>query len=406
MISPIQSHFMGKDFDIRKKYPGYSRFMDQKVTPDVLSFIADCVLNLPDTADFTVRSIWASDYFKKNTEMFFRKPSPSDPTASAEYNKFIGQPLKTLAFSQVISEKKRGNRNFYTVSNKELVKYISVNERGASGFLYEYIVKVLSDSGFFFHFEVYRDQLKDRGPGQKYDPQYFNDLKSSFQHFMLGNTEINKTTEINRIFPKVLNPFAFRNGLPGSAGGYMTTEPFYYGDLMYNRKNFRDIRKPKNISRQEAALDAEAEKVKQDQEKKVTESEIKKARDKIKEKYVDSEVKDQWGKGEATQVHHIFPQSDYPEFAADMENLIKLTPEQHFNQAHAGGRTQEVDKDYQLQCLLAKCDSIECSISNGEFFYSKENFIKMINKCLNLDIGLESDFAEVKKTLRSLLMTA
>lgn len=406
MIPSIQSHFAGKDFDIRKKPPGYSRFMDQKVTPDVLSFIAGCILNLPDTPNFTVGDIWESDYFEKNTKTLFQKPPPSIPAASAEYDKFIGQSLKTLAFSQVILETKRGNKNSYTVSNKELVKYISANERGALGFLYEYIVKVLSDSGFFFHFEVYRDRLKDQGPGQKYDPQYFNDLKSGFQHFMLGNTEINKTTEIKRIFPKVLNPFAFKNGLPGSAGGYMTTEPFYYGDLMYNRKNFRDIRKPKNISRQEATLYAEAGKVKQDQEKKITESEIKKARDRIKEKYVDSEVKDQWGKGKATQVHHIFPQSHYREFAADMENLIKLTPEQHFNQAHAGGRTQEVDKDYQLQCLLAKCDSIEHSINNGEFIYSKENFIKMINKCLNLDVDLESGFVEIKKRLRSLLMTA
>ena len=39
----LKQHFDQTDLNIREKVLGYSRFMDQKVTPDVLSFIADCI---------------------------------------------------------------------------------------------------------------------------------------------------------------------------------------------------------------------------------------------------------------------------------------------------------------------------------------------------------------------------
>ena len=43
MIENITNHLQNFDFDVRKSKD--ARFMDQKVTPDVLSIIADCVLN-------------------------------------------------------------------------------------------------------------------------------------------------------------------------------------------------------------------------------------------------------------------------------------------------------------------------------------------------------------------------
>src|SRR5690606_33824984 len=128
MTPLIAQHFENKDFDLRKKFPGYSRYMDQKVTPDVLAFIADCILNLPESQTFTVRDIWESDYFEKNTKAIFGKPAPSNDSAFSEYNKFIGQPLKTLAYAQVLSETKEGQTNKYTINNKELLEYISLNE--------------------------------------------------------------------------------------------------------------------------------------------------------------------------------------------------------------------------------------------------------------------------------------
>ena len=96
--------------------------MDQKVTPDVLSFVSDCIVNLADSDSFTVRRIWNTDYFVKNTVDFFQKPPPSDDSAQSEYNKFIGQPLKTLAYAKVIHENLITNTNHYTIVNKELLK--------------------------------------------------------------------------------------------------------------------------------------------------------------------------------------------------------------------------------------------------------------------------------------------
>ena len=383
----IESHFQDKDLDIRKKYQGYSRFMDQKVTPDVLAFITDCILNLPDRTRFTVKDIWKSDYFEQNAKEVFGKPSPSDETASSEYDKFIAQPLKTLSYAQVISVTKVGNTNYYTISNQGLLEYISLNDRWAFNFLYEYIVKVLSDSGFLFHFQNYQKEP---------NPTNFDNLKTHFQRFMIGNTKIQGKIEVNRIFPKVLNSFAVRNNLPGSKSGRITKHPFTYSDLMYNRTNFRDTKKPKGVSRQESAIYKGAP-FSVDS----TQYAISKAKRIIQKKYLDSEVKDQWARGEATQVHHIFPRSQYPQYAAYTENLIKLTPEQHNNHAHPSGRTNTINRDYQIQCLLSKCDSIEHSINSGEFIYSKESFIHIINTCLNLNINAESNFPEIREALHN-----
>ena len=108
----------------------------------------------------------------------------------------------------------------------------------------------------------------------------------------------------------------------------------------------------------------------------------------IRKMYVQSEVTDQWSNGEATQIHHIFPRADFPKLAHYLENLIKLTPTQHYTKAHPSNKTQQINRDYQLVCLLAKTDSIEQSLNRGEFVYRKESFIYVINTGLteNLEV--------------------
>lgn len=389
-INPlIEQHFENKNFDIRQKPSGYSRFMDQKVTPDVVSFIADSILNLSKNESFTVRDIWESGYFEKNTKAIFGKPSPSNDSAFSEYNKFIGQPLKTLAYAQVLGETKDGQTNRYTINNKELLEYISLNERGALDFLYEYLVKVLTDSGFYSYFETYRDRVR-----KNLNSGNFDIFKQRFQRFMRGNTKINGVTEVNRIFPKVLNPLAVKENISGSENGYMTKYPFMFSDLMYNRTNFRDLKKEKGVSRQEV-IELASEK---QQKKDFVKYRITKAMELIKRKYTSSEVRDKWANGLATYVHHIFPRAKYPEYAAHTENLIKLTAEQHYGHAHPNARTQEINRDYQIQCLLAKCNSIEQSLCDGEFIYSKDSFISMTNTCLGLKIDMQSSFDKLRQT--------
>lgn len=119
----------------------------------------------------------------------------------------------------------------------------------------------------------------------------------------------------------------------------------------------------------------------------------------IKKMYMESEVKDQWANGEATQVHHIFPKSKFPKLAHYLENLIKLTPTQHFTKAHPNNKTDEINIDYQLVCLLAKSDSIEKSLNKGEFIYSKESFVFCINTGLQQNLEFHLNFKDIKTQL-------
>lgn len=119
----------------------------------------------------------------------------------------------------------------------------------------------------------------------------------------------------------------------------------------------------------------------------------------IKRKYLVSEVTDEWGNGEATQVHHIFMKSEYPQISYYYENLIKLTPTQHFTKAHPSNNTQVIHKQYQYICLIAKSVSIEKSIKNKEDLYSYKKFIHVINTGLDLKLNLNADINEVRRKL-------
>lgn len=160
--------------------------------------------------------------------------------------------------------------------------------------------------------------------------------------------------------------------MPGSVKGRMSDNEFYYTDLMYNRKNWRDVSKDKTISRQEESAENEQ----------IIEIDtafnaylVRKAMSQIKKMYSESEVKDQWANGDATQIHHIFPKSKFPQLVHYLENLIKLTATQHYTKAHPNNKTDAINLDYQLVCLLSKSDSIEKSLKNNEIYYRKESFV-------------------------------
>ena len=397
----IDRHFAGMDLDIRKKYSGYSRYMDQKVTPDVLSFIADCILNLPDRDVFSTRDIWDLRYFEKNTVAVFAKPPPSERLAGAEYNKFIGQPIKALAYAGVLAETRpSGNRYRYSIADEKLLDHISWNERGALGFLQKYIAKVLSDSGFMGRYDRYREQMS-----KQYDPEHFHALKSSFEKFMHGNTNINQVVEIRRIFPKVLNPLAVRDGLPGAERGRVSRYPFVYSDLMYNRINMRDrsAKKPKGVTRQEhhaRNVMAVGEQVRLRAEYRLYS--VRKTVEKVRALLSGAEP----GLGErraATHAHHIFPRKRHPQFEAYPENLIMLTPGQHLSEAHPNSKTSQVDPDRQIQYLLAQCDKIAASLRKGETLYSKKRLVEMLDGGLGLRVTLRDSYAKIKAELRACL---
>jgi len=378
MTLKITGYLNKLNLDLRKSNNG--RFMDQKVTPDVLSFVADCIINFTSEnieKGFCARDIWEYEYFNKNIRMIFGKPPLKKETMENEYNKLAGQPIKTLEYANILETIKRGRKNYFKIKNFELLEYISIKDKNAYLFLTIYLRKVLSDSGFI----KYINEFIKKALNGQITKENFNFLKEKYETFIIGNTKINGKTEVRRIFTKVLNVFSAENNTLGTIKGHLSNRNIYYQDLMYNRINFRDLEKEKGISRTEAKISKKDQKAYEEYNDYL----IRKAMNFIKKKYKESEIKDSFGSGPAVYVHHIFPKNEFPEIAHYLENLIKLTSEQHYSYAHPKGNIRIIDKDYQLICLLAKSESIEKSLIQGEFYYSKPSLIFVINTGLNLE---------------------
>ena len=385
-VNAVKKHLAKYDLDIRKSK--FSRFMDQKVTPDVLCFIADCIINLPNNQNFTTKDIWKSGYFEKNVRAIFGKPSPTNEKAQSEYDKFIIQPLRMLYYAKILDSKKEGLKYNYSVKEAELLEFISIKERNAYIFLSYYINKLLSDSGMLNYFDDFKNKCKSG----KVTREDFDFLKKKFISFMMGHTPINQDVEIRRIFPKILNIYSHEHSINGTIKGNMSKYAFNFSDLMYNHENWRDVGKAKELTRTEAQEIKETTPQQENYHNYI----IEKAKDKIKRKYASSEVHDAFANGPAVHVHHIFPVSTHPKLAEYLENLIKLTASQHLQKAHPNGNTQVINRDYQCVCLLAKSKSIEDSLSKGELFYTMHNFVFVVNNGLNVNLSISINLIQMR----------
>jgi hypothetical protein len=381
--SEISLHLSKYDFDIRKS--NNARWIDQKCTPDVLCIVADCIVNYIDdnniSTPFTSIDIWHCDYAMKNVEQIFSKPGLELNTVENEYNKFFQQPMELLVYARVLNKNKIGNKNIYSLNEINLLRYISIRERNSLIFLQLYIEKVLHDSdilAFFNHFFAAQSQ------------ENYLQLKEEFVNFTIYHTPIKKETECRRIFTKIINPLAFKYKSCGTEHGRMSVHPITFDMLMYNRDNFRDLYtdKPKNFSRQQ-----HLEKIKSRPNWNYFLYTSQKAKKQLREynnhyRHGRSEVDDGLEtSGLAINIHHIFPEAQYPEIASYLENLIALTPNQHYISAHTNGNTQIVNKDYQHKCLVAKIDMIRknLELDSQHIIYEFEKFIHVLN------VGLETD---------------
>lgn len=383
MREQINNFLKDFDFDVQKSKD--ARFVDQKCTPDIVCFMADCVLNMIATKPiFVINDIWETQYFIQNSRVVFNKPWANDTNARNEYNKVLSQPLKLLAYSQILKvEKVRGSLTF-SVNNEELLDYISRKDRNAYNFLYCYFTKVLADSGFLKILETYKlESIKDLNNAR-------GNLYYKYFQFISGNTPTHSKLDIHRMFHKILNIYAVEHNIAGSKGKFKMT----FSETMYNKKNWRDVNKEKSITRQETLSTQDIEK-----QEIINSYYVQKAIALIRKTHKESEVKDQWGIGQATQVHHIFSRAEFPELAHYLENLILLTATQHNTKAHPSNRTHQINKDYQITCLLAKSDSIEKSITKREFVYRKESFIYVINTGLSKELNFDLSFEQIKTKL-------
>lgn len=349
------SEFLNQfNYDVR--ISGNARWIDQKCTPDVLAMVADCIAVFSDkdsNAQFTTKDIWHSDYAVENVEAIFKKPGLESKAAKNEYDKFFQQPMELLSYAKILKKTKIGTRNFYSVSNPKLLSFIAMRERNALVFLQLYTTKVLKDSGLTDVFDQFiLEQTKNS----------FDALKIAFEEFTILNTKIKNRVECRRIFTKVLNPLAYMNNVKGTELGRLSRNKVTYDMLMYNRDNFRDIwsLKPKDQTRKEHLTTFEAKPslgyfaYASQKAKRVVRNFNDKYRNGLSEVVEPNHLFDK-----AIHVHHIFPESGFPEICDYYENLIALTPTQHLSYAHPNGHTNKINPSYQSVCLLAKVDSIE-----------------------------------------------
>lgn len=385
----IQDFLDKHDYDIKKTHNG--RWIDQKCTMDVVCLVSDCIIEYTsdkESKDFTVNDIWYNDYTVENVRQIFSKPDPIEK-ASNEYDKYFGQPIKLLDAAGIIHGEKNGHGYSYEIINDEILEYISFRERNCYNFLCLYIEKVLRDSGIYHLFD-YFFRLQDKNS--------FKDMKDGYTDFTIHNTPINGATECGRIFTKVLNPLACKYKKCGTERGRISKDIITQDMILYNQRNWRDVlsEKPKVMTRVDYEIT-----LPKPYENYMTTYRINRAKRNLRRfndyyRKAQTELRDERHLVDpATQMHHIFPANEYPAIADYVENLIALTPTQHFTYAHPNNNTQYIDRAYQYLCLVAKTGSI------------RENLLQQKNEPVIYDFylyqtvlctGLESDeFYNVKE---------
>jgi len=382
----IKDFLQDKNLDIRKTKN--ARFFDQKITPDVLSIVAECIIEtIKEDIYFSNNDIMYSDFAKQNIPNFFNKPSIEDDNTKREYDKFFGQSLKMLSYANILSEKKESNKNIYQIYNKEILEYIALRDRNAYSFISIYLELVIKQSDIDNEFEkFFINNNKDS----------FNTLKSFFVNFIKEHTSISQDYEPKRIFTKILNPLCFKRKKLGTKMGKISNEIINYNDLLYNQPNWRDKLKPKNITRNEWSSI-----IKEDIEKDSSyEYCINKAKRFVKKIHEYSEIhnlpKEDY---KALHAHHIFPMNEFPEIADKPENIIAITPNQHFMRAHPNNNTKQIDKSYQAICLISKLDSIEKDNFYNKNNYNIQEFIDVINIGLNTNFDKNLSYESLKHNI-------
>lgn len=381
MINTIEAYLQTIDLDIRKT--NNARFFDQKVQPDVLSAVCECILNCIDEDNsFSVNDVRYCDYSNELVTEIFNKPDIKK--ADNEYDKFFAQPLKMLAYCDLLQENKKGRTNEYTIIHKDFIEYISLRDRNAFYFLSMYLEKVLKDSDIWKYFDNFFN---------KQDKNSLYELRDKYVAFIIENTAITKELEPIRIFNPMLNILSFKYKKFGSKSGEVSI--VNYNDLLYNRPNWRDVKKDKSLTREE--FNAQFFEKEIDNEK-FYKYQIEKAKRLVKTIHSFSEIH-RFDAYPATQAHHIFLSSQFPELADIPENIIAITPNQHFYRSHPNNKTSVLDKSYQAICLISKLDSIEIDYRNGNEHYTKEKFIDVINIGLEQDFSYTIDFEELKHNI-------
>lgn len=373
------------NYDLRISHN--ARWIDQKCTPDVLWSISDFVINYVDNVNehFSVNDIWTSDYAKLTIAETYSKPGTDTADAENEYDKVFSQPLNLLCYAGIIKDISQSSRHLYIVERRDVLEYIATNDIYSLRFLQSYIEKVLRDSNMFVWFENFFENQ---------DKTHFNILKRNFVQFYHDFTPVKKDYEPKRIFTKVINPLAHKYNKRGAERGRISQNNIKKSDMMYNQDNFRDVYegKPKDITRKEwlemhPEIDVRYgyfEQMMSNAKRRLREN-ISAYRNNISElTQFNVEHNDN---APPTQIHHIFPKNEFPEIKHYLENLIALTPNQHFTFAHPNNNTQYIDIESQQILLIAKT----CSIKENLTSEIEEHIYEFANLLYVLHVGWSND---------------
>ena len=389
-----------KNYDIRISHNG--RWIDQKCTPDVLWSICDFILNMVGIYDnFTVSDVWQSEYAKLTIRETFSKPDTDDVSAENEYDKVFSQPINLLCYAGVLEDISPTTRHLYEVRNLDVLEYIAANDRNALRFIQMYVEKVLKDSGLFGSFENFFTQQNKNS---------FEDLKQSFVDFYHNFTPVRGEYEPKRIFSRVLNPLSLKYRKLGTERGRMSPHIITKSDLMYNRDNFRDVYKdkPKEISRKDWLVQHPEIHIRTgyfEQQMNAAKNQLRMVNDIYRHNI--SELT-QFIQGEtddipASQIHHIFPRNEFPEIMYYPENLIALTPNQHFMFAHPNNNTQIIDTGNHNTLPIAKTYSIRKNLTEEDRkIYDFDNLLLILNVGWDDDSVLEIETGNYNDVIHSI----
>ena len=181
-------------------------------------------------------------------------------------------------------------------------------------------------------------------------------------------------------------------------------------DLMYNRDNFRDVYKdkPKEISRKDWLVQHPEIHIRTgyfEQQMNAAKNQLRMVNDIYRHNI--SELT-QFSQGEtydipASQIHHIFPRNEFPEIMYYPENLIALTPNQHFMFAHPNNNTQIIDIGNQKTLLIAKTYSIRKNLTEEDRkIYDFDNLLLILNVGWDDDSVLEIETGNYNDVIHSI----
>lgn len=391
----IQAFVEKRNYDVRDS--GNARFMDQKCIPDVVCAVAECIMEYVGedlSVTFSKDDIWHSQYAKDLLMECFSKPDTENSTTISEYDKFFAQPMKMFAAAGILDETKEKGKNIYRVIERGILSFISLREKNALVFLDVYLTKVMKDCGSMPFFENFFNRQ---------DKKSLEELRDNLTILYKKYTPVKGDLEPQRIYNKIINIMAFRRRKKGTVRGNLSKFPLTIDEIRYNRINWRDVEKPKDVSRQEYALQVDNS---VGSYTGYYERSVNQAKKFVRELEQYSEVH-HYSSYMATDAHHIFMKSEYPELADMPENIIALTGTEHYSYAHPNRNTQRTDPNYQMVCLISKLDSIERNFQEGHDDYSLADFTKILNEGLdtdefNVQMGYEGIKAQLLKYLRPL----